>query len=595
MSERATTLSKAAPSANSLATNALLQRKCACGNATVTGSECPECAKGKLQRKVSIGATNDPLELEADRVAEHVMHERMRNERGATPVRVQRFYGHSSESAQEVPASVEQVLAGAGRPLDCSLKSRMERRFGYDFSHVRVHAGARAQESARDVNAHAYTVGHDVVFGNGYPETTREGEHLLAHELTHVLQQSGANPLPAAQVDQKRGSPPDASFGGAAAQRKSTSAIDGGGPLNVPTHAANVLQRKWRLDRTTPSAGVEMDYTDDNGDTYGSAIGLKPGSEFGKLSASAVTRQNQGFVKQKVGGKAQLARWMTTHYIFKNDGADQDFLQLKPFAQFGGHAKAEDLKYARAASVVWGRSIERSSANPTPPGKDLFQIKGGVISAATVGDLGEIEADISLGDRGSVKITIPLKKVEEGTFMPYADSFQPLYDIPSSASEVDVQLGARVEADAEIRDDWWGIAPWISRNWNKAFATSTYLLSWESRTAPGAGIKAASETKTETDDAEVRPLGVTYACAICKCQGDTECGGNRYHTIWMGKTECDRNNKARAQKLCNHDRTFLSICDLNQNRKDGKKCSVHHHDFACSERETEQKCMNRRK
>ena len=91
----------------------------------------------------------------------------------------------------------------------------------------------------------------------------------------------------------------------------------------------------------------------------------------------------------------------------------------------------------------------------------------------------------------------------------------------------------------------------------------------------------------------VGPLGQTSACAICKCSGDKECGGGRIHTIWMGKTECNRENKKKAQELCNHDSTFLSICDLDQERKDGKKCSVHHHDFACSDRETEDKCSNR--
>jgi hypothetical protein len=91
----------------------------------------------------------------------------------------------------------------------------------------------------------------------------------------------------------------------------------------------------------------------------------------------------------------------------------------------------------------------------------------------------------------------------------------------------------------------------------------------------------------------ITPLGQTFACAICKCSGDKECGGGRIHTIWMGKTECNRENRKKAQELCNHDSTFLSICDLNQKRKDGKKCSVHHHDFACSEKETEEKCTNR--
>lgn len=68
----------------------------------------------------------------------------------------------------------------------------MEQHFGYDFSPVRVHADAAAEQSARDVDAHAYTVGHDVVFGAGqFSPETQAGRRMIAHELTHVVQQGG--------------------------------------------------------------------------------------------------------------------------------------------------------------------------------------------------------------------------------------------------------------------------------------------------------------------------------------------------------------------------------------------------------------------
>jgi hypothetical protein len=71
----------------------------------------------------------------------------------------------------------------------------MERRFGHDFSRVRVHADGKASDATRAVDAQAYTIGHHIVFGAGqYAPTTPQGERLLAHELTHVLQQSGAGP-----------------------------------------------------------------------------------------------------------------------------------------------------------------------------------------------------------------------------------------------------------------------------------------------------------------------------------------------------------------------------------------------------------------
>jgi hypothetical protein len=88
------------------------------------------------------------------------------------------------------PPIVHDVLNSPGQPLDASTRAFFEPRFGHDFGHVRVHADERAEQSARNVNAHAYTVGHDIVFGAGrFATGTHEGRRLLAHELTHVLQQ----------------------------------------------------------------------------------------------------------------------------------------------------------------------------------------------------------------------------------------------------------------------------------------------------------------------------------------------------------------------------------------------------------------------
>ena len=173
-----------------------LQRKCACGNRTVAGAECAECAKNKsgLQRKLTIGASNDPLELEADRIADQVMATPVRRAVSGAPPRIQRYAGQSAERSATAPVSVDNVLASSGRPLDPALQQDMEQRFGHDFSRVRVHTGGAAEQSARDVNAHAYTVGHNVVFGAGqFAPGTHEGRWLISHELTHVVQQSGSD------------------------------------------------------------------------------------------------------------------------------------------------------------------------------------------------------------------------------------------------------------------------------------------------------------------------------------------------------------------------------------------------------------------
>ena len=88
------------------------------------------------------------------------------------------------------PPIVHNVLNSPGRPLESGVRASMEHRFTYDFSRVRVHTDERAAESSRAVGATAYTVGRDVVFGAGqYSPGTVEGRELLAHELTHVVQQ----------------------------------------------------------------------------------------------------------------------------------------------------------------------------------------------------------------------------------------------------------------------------------------------------------------------------------------------------------------------------------------------------------------------
>lgn len=173
----------------------ILQRQCACGNHAMVGGECTACARKKtmLQRKLTMGADNDPLEREADRIAGQVMAAPVATALSVASSRIQSA-GQQTGQMDSIPASVDHVLTGSGRPLDLALRQDMEQRFGHDFSKVRVHTGDTAAQSAREVSAHAYTVGHDIVFGTGrFVPGTFDGRRLIAHELTHVLQQSGVS------------------------------------------------------------------------------------------------------------------------------------------------------------------------------------------------------------------------------------------------------------------------------------------------------------------------------------------------------------------------------------------------------------------
>lgn len=95
-----------------------------------------------------------------------------------------------SSPVRKLPPTVHEVLRSPGQPLDSATRAYMEPRFGHDFSGVRVHTDTQAAESARAVNALAYTIGRNVVFGAGqYAPGTTAGQRLLAHELAHVVQQ----------------------------------------------------------------------------------------------------------------------------------------------------------------------------------------------------------------------------------------------------------------------------------------------------------------------------------------------------------------------------------------------------------------------
>jgi hypothetical protein len=157
-----------------------------------------------LQTKLRINEPGDVYEQEADRMAEQVMrmpevdvHERP-NDVGS-PL-AQRRTTDGGTAVAEAPPIVHDALSSPGQPLNAVTKAFFEPRFGHDFSRVRVHAGGMAERSARDLNAHAYTVGHDIVFGPGrYAPETADGRRLLAHELAHVAQQSRRSTAPMIQ------------------------------------------------------------------------------------------------------------------------------------------------------------------------------------------------------------------------------------------------------------------------------------------------------------------------------------------------------------------------------------------------------------
>ncbi len=195
----------------------IIYRKASCA----CGGGCPDCrSKPAIQTKLSISQPGDIYEQEADRMADQVMRmpdpASARSSIDSTPIRalsIQRQCAACEDEDEdgekglqrkpnsfltETPSSgrdpVTATLRQGGQPLDANTRSFFEPRFGTDFSAVRIHTDTQAAESARSVNALAYTVGHNVVFSSGqYAPQSDSGKRLLAHELTHVVQQGGSS------------------------------------------------------------------------------------------------------------------------------------------------------------------------------------------------------------------------------------------------------------------------------------------------------------------------------------------------------------------------------------------------------------------
>ena len=182
----------------------------------------------------------DAADREADRAAERVL---------ALPENVRYAAGQGfrptelpTNQVEAFPASVSRTLGQTGTPLEPALQADMELRFGYDFSRVRVHADRAAAESALEVDARAYTVGHHVVFGaHQLSPHSHGGRSLIAHELAHVVQQAPRGPLgPTARVLQRKKTIPAARDSGTQGEPVPRSDYAANVPADLETAAADV-------------------------------------------------------------------------------------------------------------------------------------------------------------------------------------------------------------------------------------------------------------------------------------------------------------------------------------------------------------------
>jgi hypothetical protein len=166
-----------------------------------TASAPPDAPAGPtVQASLRVSAPGDVYEQEADRMADLVMRSPAGPDEQAEPSRapdMPSYYVQRAPSgaglgvSPEVEGSIGQ-MRGGGQPLPAGERTFFERRFGHDFSSIRIHADNHAAQTSRALNARAFTVGTDIAFDSGeYQPGTESGRHLLAHELTHTIQQTG--------------------------------------------------------------------------------------------------------------------------------------------------------------------------------------------------------------------------------------------------------------------------------------------------------------------------------------------------------------------------------------------------------------------
>lgn len=165
--------------------------RCACGNHTMGEARCTACVGAShAAGPISIGAIDDPREREADRFADAYAAGR------AAPALPASTASRDRAARIAPPVALARTLGSPGQPLEPALREDMEARTGTSLGHVRLHHDAVAAQSARQLDAQAYSVGAHVVFDQGrYAPRDVEGRRLIAHELAHVAQDRGVPPV----------------------------------------------------------------------------------------------------------------------------------------------------------------------------------------------------------------------------------------------------------------------------------------------------------------------------------------------------------------------------------------------------------------
>ncbi|HEV7240694.1 MAG TPA: DUF4157 domain-containing protein [Thermoanaerobaculia bacterium] len=318
----------------------VVQRKCGCGGS------CGPCADEKKKKKVQRHALG--------------------------------------ETDTEVPRSVGNILGSAGHPLDAETRASMESRFGRSLADVRVHTDTHAAESAKEINAAAYTSGTHIVFGAGrFAPHTTSGRRLLAHELAHVMQQRSGTALPS-------GVGPADDAHERAADRIADLVVAQGPAFAPPPAIAPVAERLVRRKREDeePATGEEEAHRLIVEDSASPAAGQMRRSEFVALLDAAIcetSREEIGNLGRSTDGCPLLEQWRPRIRSMSTRQLEVSIRRwIEPDAQVR-HARAYIPRITErlAESIrIWART---GSVAGVPP--DLMELLAGGKIRISVGGM----------------------------------------------------------------------------------------------------------------------------------------------------------------------------------------------------------------
>ena len=339
------------------------------GEAVVVERQSPAPADTTVQRSsgLVVGAVDDPAENEADQMAASVVAILRSGAAHAVPLAAagdggrirRRAVGAAGGPVDRDTESKIQSSRGGGSPLAPDVQSTMGSAFGADFSRIRVHTGAQSKDLNNRIQAKAFTVGSDVYFRDGAPDTgSSSGQELLAHELTHTIQQGGAVRRTVAD-----GSSPPVGRIRRSAQR------------TIQRDAAAVLDVTdlFKPDATDPTKV-------DDGPTGLSAVKIKPGDALDVDFAATATGAAGGaeHVQVNKAGKNDLAGKGLTRYV-KTSAIEQKGARATPSA--------------KSKSAQTGKAIGKgtSAVGILPEVNDAldgFKKRGNAVSADMQKDIG---------------------------------------------------------------------------------------------------------------------------------------------------------------------------------------------------------------